>query len=91
MRQLFILIVIIFSGYCLSAQQNINAERKLYLLKKLQLTPTQRIQIQQLIREEKLEEYLRYLKLQQVLTPAQRKTLLQVKETSKPATDSLKH
>lgn len=77
MRQLFILIIIIFSGHCLPAQQNINTARKLYLLNKLQLTPTQRIQIQQLIREEKLEEYLRYIKLQQVLTPAQRKLLLQ--------------
>ena len=91
MRQLFIILCIVFCGYAMAAQTPTGAHKRLFLLKQLKLTPLQRIQIQQLIREEKLEVYLRYNKLQQVLTPAQHKILLQAKQTKEPVTDSLHH
>lgn len=46
------------------------------LLKELQLTPRQRMQIQQLIRQEKMQQLLYNERLQQILSPAQKEKLL---------------
>ncbi len=91
MRYCFVILCIVFCSCTIAAQTPLRAGNRLFLLKQLKLSPAQRLQIQQLIREEKLEVYLRYVKLQQVLTPEQRKILLQAKQDREPVTDSLHH
>ncbi len=46
------------------------------MLKELQLTPRQRLQIQQLIHQERMQQLLYNQRLQQILTPAQKEKLL---------------
>jgi Spy/CpxP family protein refolding chaperone len=61
-------------------------------LKDLQLTPTQRNQLQQLIQEEKMQQLLRQKRLQLILTPEQLKKLRQSgKQHNQLFNDSLNH
>ena len=73
---LLIVSLLVFST--LHAQQRLimRAERK-PLLRELQLTQRQRIQIQELVRQQRAQELIYNMRLQQILTPAQREKLLQ--------------
>ena len=86
---LLIISLLAFSG--LYAQQRpMLRERNRPLLKELQLTPRQRMQIQELIRQERVQEVLNNIRLQQILTPAQKQKLLQYNKR-KELLDSLDH
>ena len=73
----FFLIVFLFACVSLHAQQRPFRPERRPLLKELQLTPKQRIQIQELIRQQRAQEMLNNLRLQQILTPQQRARLQQ--------------
>jgi len=70
-----LLIVSLFACISLSAQKRFQPERKKPLLQELQLTQRQRIQLQELVRQQRAQEIMNNIRLQQILTPAQREKL----------------
>lgn len=72
-----LLIVSFFACATLGAQPKLmlRERRKPLLLQELQLTQRQRIQLQELVRQQKAQEILYNMRLQQILTPAQKEKL----------------
>ena len=74
-----ILLIVSFFAFATTAahaqQRLMLRERKRPLLQELQLTQRQRIQIQELIRQQRTQELLYNMRLQQILTPAQKEKL----------------
>jgi hypothetical protein len=68
-----ILAAALLAGVSANAQQRFMVRRP--LLKELQLTRQQRIQIQELIRQQRAQQLLYDMRLQQILTPAQKERL----------------
>jgi len=77
MLKSFLLIVSFFACTTLGAQPRLmlRERRKPLLLQELQLTQRQRIQLQELVRQQKAQEILYNIRLQQILTPAQQEKL----------------
>jgi len=77
MLKSFLLIVSFFACTALGAQPKLmlRERRKPLLLQELQLTQRQRIQLQELVRQQKAQEILYNMRLQQILTPAQKEKL----------------
>lgn len=83
------LIVSLFACISLHAQQRpLLPERRRPLLQELQLTQRQRMEIKELIRQQRAQELLNNLRLQQILTP-QQKAKLQAYLKRKDLLDSL--
>ncbi|HEY4147720.1 MAG TPA: hypothetical protein VGM41_02260 [Chitinophagaceae bacterium] len=78
MAKSILLVLFLFSFSFAMAQQRRmpRPQQGRPLLKELQLTPRQRMQIQQLIRQERVQQLLYNQRLQQILTPAQKEKLL---------------
>ena len=67
-----LLIIFLFACTAGSAQQRLMPqERKRPLLQELQLTQRQRIQLKELVRQQRAQEMLNNIRLQQILTPVQ--------------------
>jgi hypothetical protein len=82
-----ILATALLAAVSLHAQQRMMAPRR-PLLKDLQLSRQQRLQIQELIRQQRAQQMQYDLRLQQILTPAQ-KARLQQYNRQKALQDSL--
>ncbi len=91
MQKCFLFILFVFLSCCTMAQAGAARQNRLGLLKELRLTNAQKLQLQQLIREERWQQYLRQRKLQQILTPEQIKRLKKYKDTNVAEPDSTKH
>jgi hypothetical protein len=88
-RQFCILSVILILANDTNAQPRPGVERKIQLLEQLRITQSQRIQLQELVQEEKLQQLWHSKRLQQILTPQQLKKLQQLRKEKQPVADTL--